>query len=117
MENFYEIDFKEVGLRMKKARKECGLTQAQAAEQAFITGQFWCLLELGKERASVNTYRQIAAVLGLTLDDLFYDGALTRRLNKTFSRANLLLECTNQEKAIIGEMLLSLRDILIKHLR
>ena len=43
MENFYEIDLKVVGARIRSARRELGLTQEKAAELSFITGQFWSL--------------------------------------------------------------------------
>ncbi len=59
-----------VGARIRSARRELGLTQEKAAELHLFTGQFWSLLESGRERASINTYLQIAAILGLTLDDL-----------------------------------------------
>ena len=112
MTNFYEIDFKVVGARIRSARKELGLTQEKAAELAFITGQFWSLVESGRERASINTYRQIAAVLGLTLDDLFYDDAMALRIHKSFSRDGLLVGCTDYEKLILGEAFLALKLIL-----
>jgi len=112
MENYHEIDFKKVGARIRNARKKLNLTQERAAERTFITGQFWSLLESGRERASVNTYRQIAAVLGLTLDDIFYDDATSIRLLKAFSKEGLLADCTVSEKAIITETMLALKEIL-----
>lgn len=115
MEKFHEIDFKIVGARIRKARKEVNLTQEKAAEHSFISGQFWSLLETGRERASVNTYWQIAAVLGVTLDDLFYDDAVTMRVRKTFSRDGLLADCTDTEKAIISETFVTLKVILKKN--
>ena len=112
MANFHEIDFKVVGARIRSARKELGLTQEKAAELAFITGQFWSLIESGRERASINTYRQIAAVLGLTLDDLFYDEMMAQRAHKAFSRDGLLFGCTDYEKLVLSEAFLALKKIL-----
>ena len=112
MENFHDIDFKTVGARIRNARKTQGLTQEKAAEMAFITGQFWSLVESGRTRASVNTYRQITAVLGLTLDDIFYDDMVNIRLHKSFSKEELLTGCTVIEKAIISETMLALKGIL-----
>lgn len=115
MANFHEIDFKVVGERVRTARKERGFTQEKAAELAFITGQFWSLVESGRERASINTYRQIAAVLGLTLDDLFYDDAMARQAHKAFSRDGLLVDCTDYEKSVLSEAFLALKQILARH--
>jgi Predicted transcriptional regulators len=112
MGNFHEIDLKVVGGRIRNARKALNLTQEKAAELSFITGQFWSLLESGRERASINTYLQIATVLGLTLDDLFYDDAVALRLHKSFSCEGLLADCSDYEKAILSESLLALKTIL-----
>ena len=112
MENYHDIDFIEVGIRIRDARKQQGLTQERAAELAFITGQFWSRIETGKERASVNTYRQIALILGITLDDLFYEEAYNMRLHKAFSSESLLESCTDNEKSIISETLFALKGIL-----
>ena len=115
MENHHDIDLKEVGTRIRNARKKQGFTQKKAAEHAFITGQFWSLVESGRERASVNTYRQIAAVLGLTLDDLFYDDATGIRLLKAFSKEGVLADCTVSEKAIITETMFAIKEILVRN--
>ena len=117
MENFHNIDLKKVGARIRSARKNLGLTQEKAAEQAFISSQFWSRLELGYERASMTTYRQIAAVLCLTLDDIFYDDATSLRLHKAFSKEGILADSTASEKAIISEMVLALKDILERNRR
>ena len=117
MEKFHDIDFKIVGTRIRNARKTKGLTQEKAAEKAFISGQFWSLVELGHERASVNTYRRIAAVLSLTLDDLFYDEATSLRLHKAFSKEGILADCTVSEKAVISETMLALKSILERNRR
>lgn len=111
MENFHDVDFEQVGARICSARKKLKLTQQKAADQAFISSQYWSLLESGRERASVNTYRQITAVLGLTLDDIFYDDATSIRLHKAFSKEGILTDCTPSERAIIGEMMLALKGI------
>jgi len=117
MENFYDIDLKIIGARIRNARKKLGLTQAKAAERSFITSQYWSLLESGRERGSINTYRQIAAVLDLTLDDIFYDDATSLRLHKAFSKEGMLTDCTILEKAIISETIFALKIILERNLK
>jgi DNA-binding XRE family transcriptional regulator len=115
VKNYHTFDLKEIGTRIRDARKKHCLTQESAAEKAFITGQFWSLIESGRERASVNTYMQIAAVLNLTLDDIFYDNATILRLNKAFSQDSLLSSCTVTEKAIISETIMALRNAFIRN--
>jgi len=117
MENYYGIDLMEVGTRIKNARKELRLTQKKAAELALISSQYWSLLETGRERASVNAYLQIASVLELTLDDIFYDEVTSLRLQKAFSQESILADCTVSEKAIISETMLALKSILERNRR
>ena len=117
MENYFAIDFKKVGVRIRTARKAHKLTQVEAAEICFITGQYWSAIESGRKRASVNTYRQIAAILGLTLDDIFYDDANTMRVRRGYTEGGVFADCTDDEKTIISEMLLALKEILERNRR
>ena len=112
MENFHDIDLKEVGNRIRAARKAVKFTQAQAAEKCFITPQYWSLVETGNERASIGTYRQIAGLFGLTLDDLFYDGADAMRIRRGFTEEGMLADCTDNEKVILSEAFFALKEIL-----
>ena len=117
MEKNNDIDLKKVGIRIRNVRKAQSLTQERAAEQAYITGQFWSLIESGHERASINTYQRIVSVLGLTLDDIFYDDATSIRLHKAFSKEVILSGCTVSEKAVISETILALKSILERNRR
>jgi DNA-binding XRE family transcriptional regulator len=112
MKNYDEAELKKAGARIRSARKNLSLTQAKASEKVFITSQYWSLLESGRMRASMDTYRRIADLLGLTLDDIFYDDAVKIRLHKTFSKEEMLAGCTESEKAIISETVFFLKSIL-----
>lgn len=114
MENHHEIDLKAVGARIRNARRKAGLTQEKAAERAFITSQFWSRIENGHESAKVGTYRQIAAVLDLTLDDLFYEDAELMRIHRNTSFDGFMADCTPYERAILAELMLSARKILLR---
>ena len=115
MENHRDIDFKEVGTRIREARKAHNLTQEKAAERVFITGQFWSLIESGKKRASVDTYKRMAALFDLTLDDLFYEDAKFIRMQKSVSRNELLIDCSDKERKIIAEVLFAFKIAMRKY--
>ena len=108
------INLKLVGRRIRDARQGLNLTQEQAAERTDITGQFWSLIETGRERGSVNTYMQIAFALELTLDDLFYENTDIVRAHKTLSRDELLSDCTAFEKTVISSTILALKTNLLR---
>lgn len=112
MEKKLVLDLKLVGGRIREARRNLGLTQEKAAERTELTGQYWSLLETGRERGSIVAYLQIAAALGLTLDDLFYDEVTNIRIQKAYSREILLLDCTAAERAIISETMHALKSAL-----
>ena len=115
MEKNYELDLKQVGRRIRNARSEFYLTQEKAAECAGITSQFWSLVETGKLRASVNTYLQIAAVLGVTLNDIFYNATAASHIHDEASKDKPFSDCTATEKAMIGEMLIAFKNILQRY--
>ena len=115
MNKIHEIDLEEVGARIRNARKALNLTQAVLAERALITSQFVSRIETGHLRASADTYRRIAATLGLTVDDLIYDNATSIRLQKAFSRDEILNNCTAYEKSVISETMLALKEVLLRN--
>jgi transcriptional regulator with XRE-family HTH domain len=87
------------------------------AEGSGISSQFLSRIETGHMGASADTYRRIASALELTVDDILYDNATSIRLQKAFSKEEILDGCTPYEKAIISEMMLSLRESLKRNRR
>jgi hypothetical protein len=63
-------------------------------------------------RLDCGSVEKQAVILGLTLDDLFYDDAMALRVHKSFSYEGLLDDCSDYEKAILSESLLALKTIL-----
>lgn len=113
MQKKYVFDLCVVGIRIKEARKALGLTQEKIAERVDFSGQYWSMMETGRYGGSVNTYLQIAAALGLTLNDLFYEQAELTYIVKGFDMDELLSECNDFEKAIIWESLAAIKSILL----
>ncbi len=112
MEKKYELNLQVVGGRIREARRNLRLTQEKAAERTELSGQYWSLLETGRERGSVIAYLQMAAALELTLDDLFYDDVTNIRIQKAYTRERLLIDCTAAERAIISETMYALKGVL-----
>jgi len=59
--------------KMKLARIEKGLTQAELAGKVKATRQTIGLIEKGKYNPSLNLCKAIAKTLDKTLDDLFWE--------------------------------------------
>lgn len=115
MENYYLFDLRKVGSRIKNARKKCNLTQEQACKMANLTAQYWSLIENG-HRASINAYLQIASVLEVTLNDLFYEESERAKTVEAYSFCELVAGRTDVEIQTIYDTLAWL-EVLLEQLR
>ena len=59
--------------RMRMARMECDLSQAQLAEAVGVTRQTISLIKSGGYNPTLNLCLAICRTLGKTLDDLFWE--------------------------------------------
>ena len=66
------MDKQKIVNRLKLARVECGLTQAQLADQVGITRQTIGLIEAGGYNPTLNLCLKLARATNKTLDDLFW---------------------------------------------
>ena len=60
-------------MRLRMARREAGLSQAQLAETVGVTRQTICLIESGSYNPTLNLCVHICKTLGKTLDELFWE--------------------------------------------
>jgi len=58
---------KEVGDKLKKARKKTKLTQVEVAEKAGISTNYYACVERGEVNIAAERLQQIAEVLGIKL--------------------------------------------------
>ena len=82
-----EINYKEMGKRIKQKRKELNLTQEKLSEILEISPTYISEIERGTGISSLATITKIANVLNLDLDYLIL-GLSNTNIDKTFS--NLL---------------------------
>ena len=75
---------KQFAENLKNARIRAGLTQAQVAEKIGVAPSSYSFYESGKREPDVMKIKQIAAVLGVTGDELLGIGG-----NDTFVTAHL----------------------------
>ena len=72
MIEMYEIDYKEIGKRIRAVRKERGLTQEEASELCDITPSFYGNIERGDKKMSLETLARISKGLGVSTDQLIF---------------------------------------------
>lgn len=59
------------GERLRKLRRERGMSQEQVALQADITTSYYGLLERGQANPSISMLEKICSVLGIGISDIF----------------------------------------------
>lgn len=69
-----ELNFIKIGQKIKKARKEKGLTQEQLAEQTHLSVTHISAIETARSSFSISTLANIAAALEISTDWLLFDG-------------------------------------------
>lgn len=61
---------KRIGQNLKKARLKLELTQAEVAEKADLSANFYARLERGEEKASIETLERVLKVLRVKSSDI-----------------------------------------------
>lgn len=67
------MDNRKIGARIKKARRERGITQAQLAELLNLTPKYVSNFETGERLPRLETLIDIANTLNCSADALLYD--------------------------------------------
>ena len=92
-----QVDYKEIGKRVRKGRKENGFAQEELAELVNISAQYLSEVENHRKQISLTVLARISGVLGVTMDELLNG---TRRIgDSSYCRDfNMLLEdCSSYE--------------------
>lgn len=92
-----EINYKEMGKRIKQKRKELNLTQEKLSEMLEISPTYISEIERGTGISSLATITKIANVLNLDLDYLIL-GISNTNIDKTFS--NLLEKIPKKDQKL-----------------
>ena len=109
-----ELDYQAIGTRIRRFRKEQGLTQQLLAELSNQEPSNISHIERGATKLSLPTIVNIANSLGITVDDLLCDSLLTSRASFEREASEILSDCSHKElKSITGTMR-ALKDNLRK---
>ncbi|MCL1903705.1 MAG: helix-turn-helix domain-containing protein [Oscillospiraceae bacterium] len=69
---YNEVDYKQVGKRIKSARRLVKMTQANLAEMTDLHDTFISYIETGKKKASLRSLVRIIMVLETSLDYIIF---------------------------------------------
>lgn len=109
------IDYRAIGMRIRRLRKEQGLTQEKLAEISNQEPSNISHIERGATKLSLPTIVNIANALGVTVDDLLCDSISESKRTYEKNALTILSDCTHQEQIIITETMLTLKENLRKY--
>ncbi len=103
------INFKALGKRIKKARKDKGLTQEQFAEMADIATEYESRIETGAARPSLALIEKISSILEVDESEIMFgnkseEGEVKDLMNKIFSMDKKKRRAVERMIDIISEM-------------
>ena len=109
-----ELDYKAIGIRIRRFRKALNLTQQTLAELSNQEPSNISHIERGATKLSLPTIVNIANALGVTVDDLLCDSLLHAKTALERDAAGILSDCTHQELKIITGTMRALKENLRK---
>lgn len=109
-----ELDYQAIGVRIRRLRKERGLTQQTLAEMAGQEPSNISHIERGATKLSLPTLVGVANALGVTVDQILCDSLPASRSVFETEAAHLLSDCSHTELKIITETIRTLKEHLRK---
>lgn len=107
-----QLDYLSIGIRIRRFRKERGLTQQTLAEMSDQEPSNISHIERGATKLSLPTMVNIANALGVTVDDLLCDSLNACRVSYSQEMDTLLADCDHTELKIITSTARALKETL-----
>jgi len=107
-----ELDYTEIGKRIRSAREAQGLTQEEASERCDITPSFYGNIERGDKKMSIETLARISVGLNVSADHILF-GSLS---GETSEDQNSMVSFLTRLQAAAGEKQFKKYCIVIKNL-
>ena len=101
MEGFMEIDYADIGSRIRKQRQKLKITQEKLAEMTDLSVQHMSGIENGKTKFSFQSILHIANALELSIDELVCGSLMQGKPIMQHEFSVLLADCTAEEAGII----------------
>lgn len=109
-----ELDYQAIGIRIRRLRKERGLTQQTLAEISNQEPSNISHIERGATKLSLPTLVSIANALEVTVDELLCDSLPASRSVFESEVAHILSDCSHLELKVITETVRTLKENLRK---
>ena len=106
------LDYKSIGLRIRRYRLRKGKSQEQLGEMAGLSRSHITYIERGEKAVSLEALVEISNALEVSTDELLVDNIdFSKSLNDN-DASYILLDCSPQESEILTKNMKSLRESL-----
>lgn len=110
------MDYLEIDRRIRKYRREWGLSQEELAERVDISTTHMSHIETGGTKLSLPVLVGIASTLEVRTDDLLCDRASTGRQRAVEEITAALEDCTEDQARAIVEIVQAARRAMKRYL-
>ena len=110
-----EINYPQLGARLKRYRQKAHLTQEQLAEKIDVATSTIAHAENGTSKPSLPLLLKAANALNITLDQLVCDSLPVAETYLEKDIADLLSDCSLTEKQVIRDIIIATKDTLRKY--
>lgn len=110
-----ELNYYEIGQRIRRYRKACRLSQEQLAEKAAISPTHMSHIETGSTKLSLPVFVKIADALSIQADFLLFDEPRVDRAKLGSEITDLLDSCSVKDMYILLDTIKTLKISLEKH--
>lgn len=110
-----ELNYYEIGQRIRKYRKACSLSQEQLAEKVEISPTHMSHIETGSTKLSLPVLFKIADELSIQTDSLLFENPQINRTDLGNEISNLLASCSVEDMYILLDTIKTLKISLDKH--
>lgn len=109
------IDYRDLGMRIRKMRLKKGMTQEKLAEACGVGPSHISHIETGAAYISMPVFLAIVNVLDCSADELLCKEIKVARPHLDNWLTEIVADCDETETKIIADMVLSLKETLRRH--
>ena len=109
------LNYESIGKRIKRYRMDKKMSQEELGNVIHITGRHVSNIETGAKSPSLELLVLIANALDVSSDDLLTDSLKHSSSPVGTEIHDLLLDCNNDEKAILTKTVIFLKATLAEH--
>lgn len=111
-----EINYLDIGKRIRQQRKKQGLSQEQLAERAGLSIPHMSHIETANTKLSLPALVSVANALGVSVDTLLCDTTVNAKPIYINEIAEILAQSSEAQIRIITDVVKTLKQSLDKHI-